>query len=340
MTFFRRRREEQLFAAVEKDDDTAARDLLKQGGLEWKDPEWHFSTPLHMCGHSNAWKCLKVLLRAKADVDMRDREGLTVFELATQNNCDDVVEFIQRQRLEHPVEEKLFELAREKKYGYMKKLFDKEVVPDVNSTHTKIKITPLHIAAERNGRQCVILLLEKKAHPSPVDVFGNTPLHFAVKHHNNEVVAQLLAAKADLEAANKWKQTPLHTAAEFDNVEGARQLLRLGASREHRNSDGLIAIEHAKKFRATGVHDLIKNKDSREVEQAQLFTACKVSGWVGGRVLVSAGLSSVFWRFAVACMRACMRACITRESRCQLVCSSCDCLRLLDSPEILWRCAA
>ena len=276
MTFFRRRREERLFEAVEKDDDVAARDLLKHGGLEWRDPEWHYSTPLHMCGRSNAWKCLKVLVRAKADLDALDQEGQTVFQLATEHQSSDVVDFIQRQRLEHPIEEELFELARQKKFGYMRKLFNKEVPPDVNSRHTKTKITALHIAAERDAETCTMLLLEKKADSNSRDIFGNTPLHYAVKHGNNDIVAQLLAAKAALDAANKWEQTPLHTAAEFNNLEAARQLLRVGAPRELRNVDGMTPLEFAKKFKATDVHALILNKDNREVEQEKLFAVCKV----------------------------------------------------------------
>ena len=112
MTFFRRRKEELLFRAVETDDHVKAHELLEQGGLEWRNPEWHYSTPMHMCGRSNAFKCLKELLCAKADVDARDKEGMTVLQLAAQHQSNDVVDLLQRRALKYPPEAQLFECAR------------------------------------------------------------------------------------------------------------------------------------------------------------------------------------------------------------------------------------
>jgi ankyrin repeat protein len=82
MSLLRRRREEKLFRAIESDDDTTARELLNHGGLDWKNPEWHYSTPLHMCARSNAWKCVKALLVQKVDVDAHDADGKTVGHLS------------------------------------------------------------------------------------------------------------------------------------------------------------------------------------------------------------------------------------------------------------------
>ena len=287
MTFHRRRREEQLFKATETDDDAVARGLLKHGGLEWRNPEWHYSTPMHMCGRSNAWKVLKVLLLAKADVDMRDKEGKTVFQIACENQNDRVVHLIQKMRLENPVENQLFAFVRDKKLGYVKKLLLKEVPPDLNSRHTEMQLTPLHIAAERNSLQCLLFLLEQKADPDLADKVGNTPLHIATKNNNNECVAHLLASKASLESTNRWQHTPLHTAAEHNNENAARQMLRLGASRECHNSDGMIPEEFAKKFKSHEVHQLIVNTNARENERDKLFEICAVSTSIVAAVAVA-----------------------------------------------------
>lgn len=282
---FRRRREEKLFKAVDEDDDTTARELLSHGGLDWKNPEWHFSTPMHMCARSDAYKCLKLLLQQKADVDLRDGDGKTVTEIANLESSQKVFDLLQKRRLSFPIENEAFDFTLNGRLGFLKKLYNKEIPPRLNSQHTTMKITPLHIAAERNKIQCLLYLIEIKSSVNFEDKFGNTPLHTAIKHGNNEVVAHLLASKASHKVTNKWKNTPLHTAAEHNNVEAARQLLRVRALLSQKNLDGLIPIRQAKKFNSKSVFQLIANKESREAEEKKLFEVCKVKSNVKSKAV-------------------------------------------------------
>ncbi len=196
--------------------------------------------------------------------------------MACELQADTVVDLLQRRRLEYPPELELFELTRDCKFGAVKRLFNKDVPPDVNSTHTESRSTALHVAAERNSLACLLFLLEHAADPNLPDFVGNRPLHVAVKHRHNEAVAQLLAAKAAADVVNRWQCTPLHMAAEFNNLEAARQLLRERADVDKKNSDGYVPLEFARKFKAAAVVDLIENKESREKEQDELFKICKV----------------------------------------------------------------
>lgn len=74
-------------------------------------------------------------------------------------------------------------------------------------------------------------------------ILGDTLLHFAARWGDVEAGKLLLGAGAEPNAAGEYGNTPLHDAVGQKKYEFVRLLLAHGASREHRNDDGLTPVD-------------------------------------------------------------------------------------------------
>ena len=85
--------------------------------------------------------------------------------------------------------------------------------------------TRLHLAAMKNQKDVVELLLANGALVNAKDNDGETPLHYAAFTGNKDLEELLLASHADVNAADNDGETPLHLAME-QHHEDVAELLR------------------------------------------------------------------------------------------------------------------
>lgn len=91
--------------------------------------------------------------------------------------------------------------------------------------------TALHIAAWRDDKRTVALLLEHGAGADVLNKDGQRPLHIAALRNSKGVAEVLLEAGAQVNASNtqRWQQVPLHIAALKGNAEVVALLIKHGA---------------------------------------------------------------------------------------------------------------
>jgi len=148
-------------------------------------------TALHCAVLSENHDSLKLLIDAKASVNLADAGGLTPLHHACsrKGGSEAVRQLIGAKAL-------------------------------VNSADPG-GLTPLHYACLYGNSDVVKLLIDAKASVNLVDKGRNTPLHIACKYGQSEIVRQLLAAGASIDAKDDSGKTPRDVAS----TPGIRQLL-------------------------------------------------------------------------------------------------------------------
>jgi ankyrin repeat protein len=115
-------------------------------------------------------------------------------------------------------------------------------IPEETLQHVS-SYNPLYIAADRNAKESVAILLAAGANPNiPSTTFHITPLITAAQHNNGDIVKALLAAKADVNKQDAWGYTPLMKAAYNGYKEIITMLLNAGAKRNIQDNDGNTAL--------------------------------------------------------------------------------------------------
>jgi hypothetical protein len=140
---------------------------------------------------------VRLLLEAKADVNVRDNDGRTALYIAASNGHEAVVKLLLEAKADANVGDR---------YG----------------------VTPLYIAASNGHEAIVKLLLEAKADANVRDRYGGTALYCAASNGHEEVVKLLLEAKADVNVRDRYGKTTLYCAAS-NGHEAVVKLLQVGS---------------------------------------------------------------------------------------------------------------
>ena len=106
-------------------------------------------------------------------------------------------------------------------------------------------MTPLHVAARRNGCGVAAAVLAWGAAVHPRNVDGDTPLHRAASGNALEAAAVLLACGVDVVARAHDGAAPLHVAALKDAYATASLLLLRGADVGARSGEGASPLHVA-----------------------------------------------------------------------------------------------
>ena len=106
--------------------------------------------------------------------------------------------------------------------------------------------TPLHEAARKGNRDCVLALLQRGAKTNATDVSGFTPLCWASKYGKDSCVKLLLDAGADVNASNRAGFTPLQLATDANLTDTVKLLLAGGAKAKTTNNEGVSAWQLAR----------------------------------------------------------------------------------------------
>lgn len=166
----------------------------KVGSIDYKQPLLHWV----VTEDDHDIVCIDALLKAGADPDTVDTEGVTMLGIVILLGKADIVNSLLQANA------------------------------DVNNAGSNLG-TPLCLAAENNNATIARMLLEAGAKVDIRDSYGQTPLFIAVNQHSLSMVSLLLSAGADPNISRNNGATMLAVAAYNGDAEIVRQLLKYQA---------------------------------------------------------------------------------------------------------------
>eukprot|EP01100_Stratorugosa_tubuloviscum_P007291 TRINITY_DN304_c0_g3_i3.p1 TRINITY_DN304_c0_g3~~TRINITY_DN304_c0_g3_i3.p1 ORF type:complete len:1454 (+),score=867.69 TRINITY_DN304_c0_g3_i3:46-4407(+) len=170
-------------------------------------PDSQDRTPLHASACFGHWECTSLLVKSKANLNVRDKDGLTPLHLAAFNGS---------------------QLS-------MALLLDGGADVTIASNDG---ILAIHYAAYNGWLGTVHWLLERKSPIDAVDNRGATPLHYAAACNHWEVVSYLLFKGAKVDIANHEGLTPLGYATRNYAIDSVVALLEAGADPDFKDRKG------------------------------------------------------------------------------------------------------
>jgi len=173
--------------------------------------EKHFHTQ-NLC--SNNFKVASLLVEAGANLELKNKEGYTVFMQATKIADKDLCNLLIEHGVQFNIQDNegsspLHKAIQRGDKEFTTLLIEKGAGLDIQDSKG---LSPLHLAIESKQTDICTLLMEKGA---PLDMQNNegfTPLHLAIKQGDKDLTALLIDKGAQLDIQNKEGATPLHLA--------------------------------------------------------------------------------------------------------------------------------
>lgn len=163
-------------------------------GVDLNSPNKDNTTPLMGAAGAGHALCMNALIKAKANIHMRDDNGHTALNYAAYYGHPNCVKVLIKAK------------ADIDQQGYKKD-------------------TVLYDAASQGHRNCVDILIEAKANLESRDIEGSSPLITAAEYGRKECVDALLAAKADVNAKDNINGTAIMFASLQKQVDCVQTLI-------------------------------------------------------------------------------------------------------------------
>ena len=185
------------------------------------------TTPLHHCSQVSNERVCEFLLKNGADVNAEDFICRTPMHAAARNRHANVVEILNKYGGIINVQDK---------YGYTPlhyaAMYDNDVaVKSLLECGANFsvrcfvnKLSPLHLAAERDDPDIIDILIAAGADVNCVDRYGATPLHYAACEGIADVTEALLRNGADINVVDELGKTPLSVALKMGEIEVSQLL--------------------------------------------------------------------------------------------------------------------
>ena len=190
-------------------------------------------------------KGIKRLLGQGADVNMKDRDDVSLLHHAVRTGKLEIVKLLIDEGASTDVRDasgrNLLRYTDKAEIGGF--LIEAGCKVDARDDYGE---TALHAAVLANREEMVKLLIARSADVDAADNLGNTPLHVAARFGSYDTAGLLVAASADVNAGNNAGDRPLDIAKEAYSDKIADMLRKCGA-RSHRDSLALLgAVEQGK----------------------------------------------------------------------------------------------
>lgn len=166
-----------IFHYCAVDNSEGLKRILTPDNLHQRD-EGHGDTPLHKAAKNGSKKCLSLLIKAGANVNVPDHAGLTPLHYAAGNN---------------------YASGNDNALDCLKILINSGGDKSINDRNNWFGFTPLHCAVKRNAMECLQFLIENGGFESinTRDDLGRTPLCLAAEWHSIDCVKFLIDVGAD-----------------------------------------------------------------------------------------------------------------------------------------------
>jgi ankyrin repeat protein len=165
---------------------------------------------------------VELLLANKADVNARDKKGVTPLNLAAFYDHKDMAELL----LAHGAHVNVYYATQTGDLEKLTALLKDN--PDLVSSKDTWDDTPLHIAVQAAHKEVTVLLLAHKAEVNARNSSGDTPLHMAAAGGHKDLVELLLTSKAEVNAMDNNGKAPLHFAVLYNRQDVADLLRQCG----------------------------------------------------------------------------------------------------------------
>jgi len=206
-------------------------------------------TALHLAAVNGKTALVEMLIKAKANPNIKDKKDQIAIQIAAQNDEPEIVRLLIADKSDVP---DVFVAATAGATDRLATL----VKENANSVKLKNKqgLTALHVAAREGHADSVKTLIAGGADVKAIDGYpdeghthGWTPLHMAAMAGKTPIVAILLDNGADVNAADKrGKHTPLHFAAWAGNADLVTLLLARKADRNLKDAENRTPLALAK----------------------------------------------------------------------------------------------
>eukprot|EP00434_Breviolum_minutum_P025189 symbB.v1.2.022250.t3/scaffold1931.1/size95788/1 len=246
--------EEKLLEAAEKGDVTTVKHLLQEpADPNCRDPQTHKS-PIVKASARGHLKVVKLLLKAHANVELRDGSMNTPLMSAASHGHVEVA----------------------------KCLMSAGAQKDETDEHGR---TALILASTEGHLEVVRLLCEEGCNKDAVDRHGRNSLHCAVTHARGEVAKYLLEQQVDKDQLDRQGRSSLHEAVLSPRTFGlVRHLLDAGVDKHKADTEGL---SHYFRFGNLGVvRTLLDAGAHTEMADSDGWTPLHVASWYGHLHLV------------------------------------------------------
>jgi cytohesin len=228
-------------------------------------------TALHVATFNGRPEAVALLLKRKADVEIKDNDGLTPLMWAVKERRTEIANLLRRAGAIDPTPKDLAlagSIHEAAGTGNLRKV-KLQIAADpkkVDARSPSTGGTPLHDAASGGRTAVVQFLLEKNAQIDARDSGGGTPLHEAARagRRGAAVAALLLERGADANAQDAAGHTPLHNAVVINATETVRTLLAHKADPSIRAKDGKLPEDFAAGTARGQIRELL-----REARQAR-----------------------------------------------------------------------
>lgn len=211
------------------------------------------STPLHLAArHGNA-RCVRLLVKQKIPVDVKDKLGNTALHLAASFNHRRSAELLLNAGAQiSPVnKEGWCPIHNAIKSGYAQMvslLLDKGASPDETPSPS---LHPLLLCAQFKRTDITRLLVSKCKNLNPTSESGRTPMHVASDNGAADIVGVLVMNGANVNAVDAQGIVPLQLAIdrEYDDIchtlttNGADVSLRYAAGKKPRRDSTTVTID-------------------------------------------------------------------------------------------------
>ncbi|XP_071946064.1 E3 ubiquitin-protein ligase MIB2-like isoform X3 [Antedon mediterranea] len=204
---------------------------------EWVDAKNTGKTALQVASHQGHVEVIKVLVVAKANLELKDQDGDTALHYAIFGNQPEVASFLLSKGA------------------------------NVNALNN-VGCSSLHVAVNKGFTRCVRALLKHKCDINKQDAYGDSALHDAVAKNNKEIIEMLIDAPSiDLTVKNKKGFNSLHHAALKGNKFAADKLLvKARQLADVRKDDGFASLHLAALNGHREVADILITKGHCEVD--------------------------------------------------------------------------